>query len=262
MKVRAAVPVKDEEDLLPAFLRHYGRFCDSIVVWDNGSSDRTLEIARSRPNVEVRSFGSAGFDTASVLAVLGETRRESVGRFDWCLFPDCDEFVVARTPGAEREILESAYGDVIRPTGYCLVQGPEEAPFDPSRDPLAQRRWGYRSDRESTGREDHYSKPIVLRPEVDLEWAPGRHDAKVPDGRVVESRRDLLLVHCDTVDFALWRRRKMRPISPDDRRRSLGVRRWDRPSGDYDALWAEEAAKARFIGGEIPAALWPAGEGA
>lgn len=36
----------------------------------------------------------------AVLAAMEETRRESDGRFDWCLFPDWDEFVVSQ--GSER----------------------------------------------------------------------------------------------------------------------------------------------------------------
>lgn len=35
-------------------------------------------------------------DQLAVLAAMEETRRESVGRFDWCPFPDWDEFAVSR----------------------------------------------------------------------------------------------------------------------------------------------------------------------
>lgn len=252
MKIRAVVPVKDEEALLPAFLRHYAGFCDSIVVWDNGSTDRTVEIARAHPKVEVRSFRSEGFDTPSVLRVLGETRRESVGAFDWCLFPDCDELVMSRIRGDERRVLEGAVADVLVPRGYCLVQRPGEGALDPARDVLSQRRWGYRSGPESAG---HYSKPIVLRPGTEIEWAPGRHEARFPEGTAVADSPDLVLIHCDTADFDLWIRRKMRPISPGDRARGLGVRRWDRPRAEYDAIWAEYRARARNLDPELPEGL-------
>jgi len=85
MRLRVAVPVKDEEVLLPFFPRHYASFCDSIVAWDNGSRDRTTELAAAHPLVELRLVQSDGHDQLAVLAAMEGTRRESVGRFDWCL---------------------------------------------------------------------------------------------------------------------------------------------------------------------------------
>lgn len=248
MKIRVVTPVKDEEILLPTFLKHYSRFCDSIVLWDNGSTDRTLEIARSHPKVEVKHFASDGFDTHSVWHVLGVTKKESAGIFDWCLFPDCDEYVIAKTPGKEREILENAKADVLRATGYCLVEIPGDTPFDPSIDVLKQRRHGYFSAM--------YSKPIVSRPDRYYRWGAGRHDLidGAPD-LIVESCPELLLIHADTIDFDFWLKRKMRPISKMDRVRAWGTERWERPREDYDAIWLAEQSQAVDLGAELPLSL-------
>jgi Glycosyl transferase family 2 len=170
MRIRVAVPVKDEEVLLPFFLRHYASFCDSIVVWDNGSRDRTTELAAAHPLVELRRFQSDGYDALAVLATMEETKRESVGRFDWCLFPDFDEFVVSRSPGGERAALEAASSDVLVPDGYCLVKGPDEPPLSLSRDLLEQLRFGYRSP--------PYSKPIVMRPSAKAVLHVGKHSGR------------------------------------------------------------------------------------
>lgn len=248
MKVRVVTPIKDEEILLPIFLKHYSRFCDSIVLCDNGSTDRTLDIAKSNAKVEIRSFESPGFDTHAVWKVLGDVKTESEGVFDWCLFPDCDEFLVAKNAGCEREIFEKSKAEVLRPTGYNLVGMPGEAPFDPKIDILKQRRHGYFSA--------VYSKPIVSRPQARYTWGAGRH--AIQSGTVVlENCPDLLLVHADTIDFDFWLRRKMRPISDVDRSRKWGTGRWARPREDYDAIWLEEQSKAVDLDKELPPSLFP-----
>lgn len=244
MKVRVAAVVKDEEVLLPVFLDHYARFADSIVIWDNGSSDRTLAIARAHSKVEIHEFTSEGFDTASVFRVLGETKRESVGKFDWCLFPDCDELIMSRRPGCERELLSESSEDVVIPEGYCLVQMEGDPPLDPSQDVLTQRRWGYQ--------DLDYSKPIVMRPGADLKWHPGRHDATFGSSCTTKDTHDLMLVHLDTADFDLWLKRKMRPISSEDRAKKYGVIRWDRPRMEYDLLWAKVKARSVSLDAALP----------
>lgn len=252
MKIRVVTVVKDEIEFLPVFLRHYDRFCDSIVIWDNGSSDGTLEIARAHPKVDLRAFKSEGFDMEAVFSVLHEARKESIGKFDWCLFPDCDELIMSRKPGSERKILENAVEQVLIPQGYCLVQKDAAPSFDPSKDPLFQCRWGHRSkDGDLFG----YSKPIIMRPEIDIKWKPGRHGATLEAGCSTRKADDLILIHLDQVDFRLWLKRKMRPISPNDRKNGWGVLRWDLPRKEYDALWKRLSEGAIDLDDELPGSL-------
>jgi glycosyltransferase involved in cell wall biosynthesis len=44
--------VYNEEALLPHFLAHYAPIADRIVVWDNGSTDATPQIAQAHSKVE------------------------------------------------------------------------------------------------------------------------------------------------------------------------------------------------------------------
>ena len=48
----------NEEKILPYFLRHYGRIASKIVIYDNESSDRSVEIIRSYPNTEVIPYST------------------------------------------------------------------------------------------------------------------------------------------------------------------------------------------------------------
>lgn len=56
MKVIATVRTRDEEDRIGSFCEAYQDIADAILVADGGSQDRTLEIAATFPNVQIRHF--------------------------------------------------------------------------------------------------------------------------------------------------------------------------------------------------------------
>lgn len=242
MKIRAIVPVYNEEKLLPKFLRHYARLCDSIVVWDNGSTDRTFEIASAHPLVEARRFETDGYDELSVLSVLEATKDESRGRYDWCLFPDCDEFIMGDVPGTERDTLSRSKADILAPRGYCLAEVAGDPPLDLGADILRQRRNGYPSPA--------YSKPVVMRPEAVASFAPGKHSIR---GIVASPEPGLLLVHCEMVDFALWTYRKnRRPLSRRNVEHGWSVRRFCRSTEEHQRIWEEAQHRSISLDGVLP----------
>ncbi len=53
MNVAAVIVTYDSEEFLPACLDAAARYCTSVVVIDNGSADRSVEIARNRAGVRV-----------------------------------------------------------------------------------------------------------------------------------------------------------------------------------------------------------------
>ena len=90
--------VKDEEDFLPGALDSALGWVDEIVVVDTGSSDRSVEIARSR-GARVSFFPWTGS--------FSEARNESIrqARGDWVAILDADERFVSPEPGRIREHL-------------------------------------------------------------------------------------------------------------------------------------------------------------
>ena len=60
MKIRVYTVAWNEEKILPHFLRHYARFADRIVVYDNGSNDRTRDIIFAHPQAEFRTYDTDG----------------------------------------------------------------------------------------------------------------------------------------------------------------------------------------------------------
>jgi tetratricopeptide (TPR) repeat protein len=105
--ISASMIVKDEEDVLGASLTALREFADEIVVYDTGSTDRTVEIARQHGARVVEGFWNDHF---------AEARNRSIAhcRGEWIFVVDADEVAtgdpaalraeLARTTGAARMI--------------------------------------------------------------------------------------------------------------------------------------------------------------
>ena len=82
--------------MLEFFFRHYDQFVQRYVVYDDGSTDGSLDILRAHPRVEVRRFQRDKTNSF----VLAEQRlsnqcwKESRGRADWVLVLDVDEHLL------------------------------------------------------------------------------------------------------------------------------------------------------------------------
>ena len=82
-RISAVLMVRDAEVTLAATLDGLKRFGE-VVVFDNGSKDRTLEIAKRYPNVAIHQGEFSGF---------GPTRNKaaSLAKNDWVFSIDADE---------------------------------------------------------------------------------------------------------------------------------------------------------------------------
>ncbi len=90
MKITAGIRVKNGEPFAEECLRDLSEYVDEIVVFDNGSTDRTVDICRGFKKVSdiivwERSFFHEGMDRNVVVAMAKNTNP------DWILLPDIDE---------------------------------------------------------------------------------------------------------------------------------------------------------------------------
>jgi len=84
----------NEEKILPYFLRHYGGIANKIVIYDNESSDRSVEIIRSYPNTEVIPYSTdEKIDDFRWLGIKNNAWKKSRGKADWVIVVDADEFL-------------------------------------------------------------------------------------------------------------------------------------------------------------------------
>jgi glycosyltransferase involved in cell wall biosynthesis len=90
----AVLIVRDAEATLAECLASLA-FCAEVVVYDNGSTDRTAEIARRFANVRLHSGEFTGFGPT-------KNRAAALATYDWILSIDADEAVTPELGGSLR----------------------------------------------------------------------------------------------------------------------------------------------------------------
>ncbi len=95
-KLSAVIITKNEEQVIEKALQSVS-FCDEIVVVDNSSTDKTVEIAKKN-NAKVFSFTSSDFAKSRNYALEHVTS-------DWILYVDADERVTTQLAESIKNII-------------------------------------------------------------------------------------------------------------------------------------------------------------
>lgn len=93
VKIDVYTYMRNEEAMLPYFLRHYGPIARKIVVFDNESDDRTAELARQAGCVVIPEPTRGEYVLSRVSELLNAAYALSRGDADWVIVVDGDEFV-------------------------------------------------------------------------------------------------------------------------------------------------------------------------
>jgi glycosyltransferase involved in cell wall biosynthesis len=122
MKIDVYSNMYNEEFLLPYWLRHYETFADRIFIWDDHSTDRTLEILKDHPKVTLLPREKHGHDDSYYVTTLyPQYEQHSRGVADWVIGADADEFIYHPRL---REVLAEALDKsvlVLQCNGYSMV---------------------------------------------------------------------------------------------------------------------------------------------
>jgi len=220
-----------EAPLVPWFLRHYEKFADRIIVYDDKSTDGTRELLSAHPKVQLEDWtGDNGIDETQRLVWAGTCMRAMVGQCHWLMVVDFDEFIfgMAHDYSDIRTILadEQRKGtNVIQTAGWNMMHKhskTDAVPHINDYGPSVQL-WhiipiGVRAP--------IYSKPVVVMPDTDPDWSMGRHHIKLVPRIVMTPEPRLKLLH-------------FRYLSPWYARQR-NARNWERccaKTGDKAAAW-------------------------
>lgn len=217
--------------MMPYWLRHYATFADRLIVYDDNSDDGTQDIVTAGGG-DLRRYPCSGFDDIEMVGFANNQYREAEGYADFVIWVDADEFLFHPRM---RERLEDLTADgVTLPAvqGYAMIG---DAP--PTGD-------GQIYDEIPLGfAHDRYSKPCILRPNVDLRWDVGKHEAQIFSGAKTNTGEPLKLLHYRYLGKAYHEERNARNwsrISKRQRQFRLGYETAPDWQGDYSARWYEQ----------------------
>jgi hypothetical protein len=223
----------NEAPLLPFFFRHYERFCDRIIVYDNGSDDGGQDIVKTHPRAELRTIDSAGQLTQeTLLAVKGEAWKGSRGHADWVIACDVDEFLYH--PDLIAYLFQCRDRGVTLPipTGFQMLSESFPTPAAGQQLPGEVTAGFY---------DPHFSKCVVFDPSAidEIGYTPGCHIAH-PTGRVSsEQNQALKLLHYKLlgIDYVAARHAALAARqAPRDRATGAG----------FQYYWTRDELEARF----------------
>ena len=186
----------DEADMLGFFFRHYGPWVDRFVVYDDGSTDGSLDILKANPKVELRAFDRVQSDSfvLSHKAMQDEAWKESRGRADWVVVTAIDEHLHVKGRGMAAYLAEQA----ARGTTMIPALG-----FDMHGAAMPEDR-GLLTETVTRGRpRSGFNKLSIFDPDAVAEtgFGPGRHAAE-PVGRLqVPARDEVMLWHYKHLGF-------------------------------------------------------------
>ncbi len=206
----------NEEKLLPYFLRHYAAFAEKIIVYDNGSTDASCQIVNDFPKAELRRFDTGGtFDDLANVAIKNEAYKETRGVADFVIVVDADELLYH--PQIKELLQQYTRDGVTLPLidGYNMFAWK----FPTAARPITELvRYGRHAP--------WYSKRIIFRPDVDINYNPCCHICH-PAGPVVESpTAELKLLHYHYMGYFYnlkKHRDRGRRLSQYNLKRNLGI---------------------------------------
>lgn len=185
--------MRNEADIVEAFVRHHASLVDWLVLLDNGSTDATADILGSlkREGAPISLYRA---DTTIVTQAAHNTflLRQAVAlAADWVLCLDCDEFVDARRASLPLRPYLAAVPAAVDCLELALVNYHATAADDPD-ELIVPRRVRHRSEPSNIPKVFVRSRLAVRGATV----AHGNHSVSLA-GQAVRSVRapDLLLAH-------------------------------------------------------------------
>lgn len=197
MKIHLYTVAWNEEHLMPFFLKHYSKFCDKIVVYDNCSTDSTVEIVKGFDRTEIRTYDSNNqIDDYRLLDLKKNCYKESRGQADWVIIADVDEFLYHPDILTVLKNYQTQGINFPKISGYEMIPDAEPVLDD---DLPAQYKLGVP--------DHHYNKYAVFHPSLDVYYSLGCHHAAIPVNGVTSSSSDIKLLHYKMLNFEYYRHR-------------------------------------------------------
>lgn len=113
---------KNEQDIIPFCIDYWKRIADKVVVFDNGSTDNSVELLSKEDFIEVRTFDSEGQNEFIQKDVKENAYKEFKNDYDIIILSDMDEvFYFDDFKAVASEMIEKGYNVLATPI-YSLCE--------------------------------------------------------------------------------------------------------------------------------------------
>jgi len=113
---------KNEMDILPFVRQYWERIGCDVVVYDNGSTDGSLEYLSKLPYVTVRHFDSEGHNDVIQKQVKEQAYQEHKDQYDFIIISDMDEvFYFYDFNALQAQMIAGGYNILMTPI-YALCE--------------------------------------------------------------------------------------------------------------------------------------------
>lgn len=223
---------RDEQRILPYFLRHYTTFVDKLIFYDDGSVDGTPDLIRDCPKADLRKWPfPQGLMDDHFLDFANEQWKEARGHAYWVIWVDVDEFlyhprILDVLDGYAKDGVELPLID-----GYTMISHSF---------PTTQ---GQIYDEIRTGVPDNrWCKPAIFHGHI--QWTVGRHginDRGFNPKRSAVSDIKLLHYRCLGLDYLKQRHARNWSRVPERcRQANYGTNCSPGFTGTHGVAWFEE----------------------
>lgn len=111
----------NEMEILPFVVDYWKKYADHVYVYDNGSTDGSIDFLKQYDWITVRHFETPGKNNTVMKDMKNKIWKESRGIADWVVVCDLDELFVAKDI---RKSLQRVHDDgysIIYPNWYTFV---------------------------------------------------------------------------------------------------------------------------------------------
>ena len=85
----------NEELILPYVIEYWKPYATKVIVYDNGSTDKSVEILKKYDWIEVRKYDTNNtFDPEKIQQYKSVCYQESIGQADYVMVCDIDEVLL------------------------------------------------------------------------------------------------------------------------------------------------------------------------
>jgi len=206
MRVAALTQVRDEQPLLPTWLKYYSKHFDNIYVSNHaGATDYIDELEGKYKFGRFSKPGDGTMNHELLVSTVKECYAELLKEYDYVLYADADEFVIPRH-GTLREYIQKVTKPQIICQGREVLTLDDEEKIDWDKPLLRQRtKWWH-----------HIAEYKIPIGNYELNWVNGFHyikemvkaaeinDLDLTNYILSQAEDDIYMVHISKIDWDLF----------------------------------------------------------